>query len=88
MPSACTLKVKKGEEGDEVLPVLWEDNYFALLPGESREVAAGLWIARSGWGGGGGGSRGLERKSGPGAVGAPAGNQIARRVGLPRYGEW
>jgi exo-1,4-beta-D-glucosaminidase len=24
----------------EVLPILWEDNYFPLLPGESREVAA------------------------------------------------
>ena len=31
-----------GDEGventTEVLPVLWEDNYFPLLPGESREV--------------------------------------------------
>ncbi len=34
------LKVKKGADGDEVLPVLWEDNYFALLPGETREVTA------------------------------------------------
>ena len=34
------LKVKKGADGDEVLPVLWEDNYFSLLPGESREVTA------------------------------------------------
>jgi exo-1,4-beta-D-glucosaminidase len=34
------LKVKKGADGDEVLPVLWEDNYIALLPGETREVAA------------------------------------------------
>jgi exo-1,4-beta-D-glucosaminidase len=25
---------------DEVLPVLWEDNYFALLPGETRQVTA------------------------------------------------
>ncbi len=25
---------------DEVLPVLWEDNYIALLPGETREVTA------------------------------------------------
>lgn len=24
----------------EVLPIIWEDNYFALLPGESREVSA------------------------------------------------
>ncbi len=26
--------------GDEILPVLWEDNYFSLLPGESRTVTA------------------------------------------------
>jgi exo-1,4-beta-D-glucosaminidase len=34
------LKVTKGVDGDEVLPVLWEDNYFALLPGERRTVTA------------------------------------------------
>jgi exo-1,4-beta-D-glucosaminidase len=32
------LKLTKGEGGDEVLPVLWEDNYFALMPGEAREI--------------------------------------------------
>jgi exo-1,4-beta-D-glucosaminidase len=37
---AVHVKVKKGAEGDEVLPVLWEDNYFALLPGETRRVTA------------------------------------------------
>ena len=37
---AVHVKVKKGAEGDEVLPVLWEDNYFSLLPGESRQVTA------------------------------------------------
>jgi exo-1,4-beta-D-glucosaminidase len=34
------LKVDKGKGGDEVLPVLWQDNYFSLLPGERREVTA------------------------------------------------
>jgi exo-1,4-beta-D-glucosaminidase len=34
------LKVKKGGAGDEVLPVLWEDNYISLLPGERREIYA------------------------------------------------
>ncbi len=34
------LKVNKGSDGDEILPVLWEDNYFALLPGETRRVGA------------------------------------------------
>jgi len=40
MAFAVRLSVKKGARGDEVLPVLWEDNYFPLLPGESRQVAA------------------------------------------------
>ena len=34
------LKVNKGERGDEILPVVWEDNYISLLPGETREVGA------------------------------------------------
>jgi len=34
------LKIQKGISGDEVLPVLWEDNYFSLLPGEKRELTA------------------------------------------------
>ena len=32
------LKVNKGSE--EILPVLWEDNYVSLLPGEKRELTA------------------------------------------------
>jgi exo-1,4-beta-D-glucosaminidase len=31
---------REGERENEVLPVLWEDNYFALLPGETRQVTA------------------------------------------------
>ena len=34
------LKVNKGPKGDEILPVVWEDNYISLLPGEKREVTA------------------------------------------------
>jgi exo-1,4-beta-D-glucosaminidase len=34
------LKVNKGAHGEEILPVIWQDNYFALLPGEKREVTA------------------------------------------------
>ncbi len=34
------LKVDKGKSGEEILPVVWEDNYFSLLPGEKREVTA------------------------------------------------
>jgi exo-1,4-beta-D-glucosaminidase len=34
------LKLQKGLKGDEVLPVIWEDNYISLLPGEKREISA------------------------------------------------
>jgi len=34
------LKLNKGANGEEVLPVVWEDNYISLLPGEKREVTA------------------------------------------------
>jgi exo-1,4-beta-D-glucosaminidase len=34
------IKITKGADGEEILPVLWEDNYFTLFPGESRTVAA------------------------------------------------
>ena len=36
---AVHLKVKRAA-GEEILPVLWQDNYFPLLPGESRQVTA------------------------------------------------
>jgi exo-1,4-beta-D-glucosaminidase len=34
------LQVMQGPDGEEVLPVLWQDNYFELMPGEKREVTA------------------------------------------------
>jgi exo-1,4-beta-D-glucosaminidase len=34
------LKLEKGAKGEEILPIVWEDNYFSLLPGEKREVTA------------------------------------------------
>ena len=34
------LKVNKGVRGEEILPVVWQDNYISLLPGEKREVTA------------------------------------------------
>jgi exo-1,4-beta-D-glucosaminidase len=34
------LAVRKGAGGEEVLPVLWEDNYVTLLPGETRQLVA------------------------------------------------
>lgn len=34
------LKVCRGKGGEEILPVLWQDNYISLLPGEARQVTA------------------------------------------------
>jgi len=34
------LALTKDYSGEEILPVLWEDNYFSLLPGEKRELTA------------------------------------------------
>jgi exo-1,4-beta-D-glucosaminidase len=32
------LCVDRGKHGSEVLPVIWQDNYFELMPGEEREI--------------------------------------------------
>jgi len=32
------LRLLKGKEREEILPVFWDDNYISLLPGEKREV--------------------------------------------------
>jgi len=37
---AFAVHLKITRNGEEVLPVLWEDNYFPLLPGETRTVTA------------------------------------------------
>jgi exo-1,4-beta-D-glucosaminidase len=34
------LKINKSAKGEEILPVVWEDNYISLLPGEKRTVTA------------------------------------------------
>jgi exo-1,4-beta-D-glucosaminidase len=34
------LSVVDDKTGEEILPVLWDDNYFSLLPGETRVVSA------------------------------------------------
>ncbi|MEO8621325.1 MAG: glycoside hydrolase family 2 protein, partial [bacterium] len=34
-----------GSDGEEALPVLWEDNYVTLLPGETRVITA-RWAAK------------------------------------------
>src|SRR6185437_300449 len=30
----------RGRTGDDVAPVLWDDNYVSLLPGETRTISA------------------------------------------------
>jgi exo-1,4-beta-D-glucosaminidase len=35
---AFQVRLKLVHDGEEVLPVLWQDNYFELLPGEAREI--------------------------------------------------
>ena len=34
-----------GRDGEEAVPVFWEDNYISLLPGETR-VISGRWQTR------------------------------------------
>ena len=34
------LKLDKDKGGEEILPVIWQDNYISLLPGEKRELTA------------------------------------------------
>ena len=34
------LQIKHGTDERDVLPILWEDNYISLLPGERREITA------------------------------------------------
>jgi len=30
----------RGPDGDEILPTFWSDNYFSILPGETKTVVA------------------------------------------------
>jgi exo-1,4-beta-D-glucosaminidase len=38
--SASNRVSREGHADTEILPVLWQDNYFSLLPGENRQVTA------------------------------------------------
>jgi exo-1,4-beta-D-glucosaminidase len=38
--SASNRVSREGQSDSEILPVLWQDNYFSLLPGETRQVTA------------------------------------------------
>ena len=37
---AFFVRLRVNKAAQEILPVLWQDNYFSLLPGEKREVSA------------------------------------------------
>jgi exo-1,4-beta-D-glucosaminidase len=39
-------RITRGDGGEDLTPILWSDNYFSLLPGESRTVTA-TWAASS-----------------------------------------
>ena len=34
------LRLTRGPDGEDVVPIFWRDNYFSLLPGEERMVSA------------------------------------------------
>jgi exo-1,4-beta-D-glucosaminidase len=34
------LRVTRGQGGEDLTPIFWQDNYFSLLPGEKRTVSA------------------------------------------------
>jgi exo-1,4-beta-D-glucosaminidase len=33
------LRITRGKGGDDLTPILWEDNYFSLLPGDEKQVS-------------------------------------------------
>jgi exo-1,4-beta-D-glucosaminidase len=34
------VRAAKGPNGDDLVPILWSDNYFSLLPGEEKSITA------------------------------------------------
>jgi exo-1,4-beta-D-glucosaminidase len=34
------LQIKQGRDGKDVLPIVWQDNYFSLAPGERKRITA------------------------------------------------
>jgi hypothetical protein len=38
------LRLVDGRNGDDILPVLWDDNFFPLMPGEEREITASYLV--------------------------------------------
>ena len=44
------LRIAKARDGEDVVPIFWDDNYFSLLPGEKRRVTARFESAKAGGG--------------------------------------
>ena len=44
------LRVAKARDGEDVVPIFWDDNYFSLLPGEKRQLSARFMSANAGGG--------------------------------------
>jgi len=42
------LRVAKSRDGEDVVPIFWDDNYFSLLPGEKRQISARFESAKTG----------------------------------------
>jgi exo-1,4-beta-D-glucosaminidase len=42
------LRILKGRGGEELLPILWNDNFAAILPGEERQFRATYDLSRLG----------------------------------------
>jgi exo-1,4-beta-D-glucosaminidase len=38
-------RLTKGPDGDDLVPIFWDDNYFSLLPGEEKTVSASFAVA-------------------------------------------
>ena len=34
------LQIKQGRAGEDILPIVWQDNYFSLGPGERKQISA------------------------------------------------
>jgi exo-1,4-beta-D-glucosaminidase len=37
-------RLTKGPDGDDLVPIFWDDNYFSLLPGEEKTVSASFAV--------------------------------------------
>jgi exo-1,4-beta-D-glucosaminidase len=38
-------RLTKGPDGDDLVPIFWDDNYFSLLPGEEKSLAVSFVVA-------------------------------------------